>query len=34
MNYLLQIFNDIWKSGDIPKIWKQISYTNTETFQR
>ena len=33
-NFLLQIFNDLWNSGDIPKIWKETSYTNTETFQR
>ena len=31
-NFLLQIFNDFWNSGDIPKIWKETSYTNT--FQR
>ena len=25
MNYLWQIYNDIWNSDDIPKIWKQIT---------
>ena len=24
-NFLLQIFNDIWNSGDIPKIWKETT---------
>ena len=24
-NFLLQIFNDLWKSGDIPKIWKETT---------
>ena len=33
-NFLLQIFYDLWNRGDTPKIWKETSYTDTQTFQR
>ena len=33
-NYCLQIFNNIWDSNDIPKIWKQTSYSNTKTYEK